>query len=267
MHPILLTIGHVHIYSFSVFLILAWCVWSFLFWRSLRSDGVDEDKIFDLTFYSTIIAFVVSRATFVYFHWSLFAKTILKVVALWVQPGFSLYGALIGAVLTMLLLSRRQKVRVGHVLDAFALSFPGALIVGLVGGLLDGTMVGKISNLPWAIRFVGYAGRRHPIELYEIVALGIIIAVMSYIRRQSVEKKWPYGVVGVWFFILFALTMFPLEFLEESHVYWRSLSANQGVLVALFAEAVGAFYVRGGGRELVRPMVNKIYAKFSKRRP
>jgi len=266
MHPILFAIGHFHVYSFSIFLILAWLVWSFLFWKSLRSDGVDEDKIFDLTFYATIVAFIVSRAVFVYFHWALFATTFLKIVAIWVQPGFSLYGALIGAVMTLILLSRQQKVRVGHVLDAFALSLPGALFVGLIGALLDGTTVGKLTNLPWAIRFVGFVGRRHPIEVYEMIAMLVVATVIGYLRQQSIQKKWPYGVVGVWFFILFCLLMFPLEFFKESHVYWNSLSANQWVLVALFAEAVGAFYVRGGGRELIRPIANKIYAKFSKRR-
>ncbi len=70
--------------------------------------------------------------------------------------------------------------------------------------------------------------------------------------------------------------MFLLEFLKDTRVYWISLSANQWILIAVFAEAMGAFYVRGGGREAVRPYINAIqtkvhafvggiYAKFSKR--
>ena len=92
---------------------------------------------------------------------------------------------------------------------------------------------------------------------------------------RSTEKL-PYGIVGVRFFILYCVPMFVLEFLKDTRVYWVSLSANQWILIALFAEALGAFYVRGGGREAIRPIGYKIkktvsnitgglYAKFSKR--
>jgi len=257
MHPILFAIGHLHIYSLSIFLILSWLVFSFLFWRELRTDGVDEDKIFDLMFYATLVGFIVSRAGFVVFHWNLFADTWLRIFAIWVQPGFALYGAIAGALLTLIFLSRREKVRLGTVLDAFAMSFPGALLVGLIGGFLDGTVVGKVSRLPWAIRYVGFVGRRHPIQLYEIAVCIVLIIILYVLSQKSTKEKWAYGVAGVWFFLLFSLFMFPLEFLKESHVYW-TLSANQWILVALFAEALGAFYVRGGGREAIRPFFNRI---------
>jgi len=276
MHPILFAIGQIHIYSFSVFLILSWLVFSFLFWRELRKGGVDEDKIFDLMFYATLVGFIVSRAGFVAFHWELFSDTLLRVVAVWVQPGLSLYGAIAGALCTLILLSRREKVRLGTVLDAFALSFPGALLIGLAGGFLDGAVVGKISRIPWAVRYVGNVGIRHPIQLYEIIACIGIVIILWLLSQRSSKEKWPYGLVGLWFFLLFSILMFPLELLKESRVYW-TLSANQWILIALFAEALGAFYVRGGGREAIRPIPHKIqqflikvfggiYAKFSKQR-
>lgn len=274
--PVFFHIGSIHIYSFSVLLVLSWCVFSFLFWRMLRSNGVDEDKIFDLTFYATLVSFICSRVGFVLLNWQLFSTTWLKIFALWVQPGLSLYGAFIGGLLTLVFLSRREKVRLGHVLDAFASSFPAALIIGLVGSFLGGVTVGRGANVPWATRVVGHIGRRHPVDLYEVIMLIGMILVLSYIEKRSAKEKWPYGVVGVWFFILYSLFMFVLEFFKESRVYWISLSANQWVLIALFAEALGAFYVRGGGRELVRPILVKlktspgsilggIYAKLSKR--
>ncbi|HUD18911.1 MAG TPA: prolipoprotein diacylglyceryl transferase [Patescibacteria group bacterium] len=275
MWPVLITVGYFKLFSFSVFIVVAWCIFSFLFWKKLRSDAIDDDKIFDLTFYSTLAALIGSRLAFVYFNWPLFAATPLKIVTLWVQPGLSLYGAFLAGTLTLISLSRQQKVRLGHILDAFALSFPAALVVGLIGALLDGSVIGKVATLPWAVRFVGHAGRRHPVELYEMIALGVIMIVLSSLENRSVKNKWPYGIVGVWFFILYSLFMFPLEFFKETRVYWISLSANQWVLIAFFAEAVGAFYVRGGGREMVRPLIYRIrasvrgfmggiYAKFSK---
>lgn len=277
MYPVLLQAGPVHIYSLSIFLVLAWLTFSFLFWRVLRSSGIDEDKIFDLTFYATIMAFVAARSAFVATHWELFSDTLLKIVALWVTPGLSWYGALFGGVATLVSMSRGIKVRLGLVLDALANSLPAALIVGLVGAFLDGTIVGRLAELPWALRVMGEVGRRHPVALYEILGLVGIMLAVGLVSRRAARDKRPYGFVGVWFFILYSFIMFLLELSTEARVYWLSLSIAQWVLVAIFAEAMGALYVRGGGRESIRPLVYKIratisrtmggiYAKFSKRR-
>jgi phosphatidylglycerol---prolipoprotein diacylglyceryl transferase len=276
MYPLLFSWGPVTIYNFSVFLILSWIVFSFLFWRSLRANGVEEDRIFDLTFYATVMAFVVARIAFVATHWELFSETWLKIVAIWVQPGLSLYGAIVGGVATLVSMSRTIKVRLGMVLDALAVSLPVSFIVGWVGGFLDGTVAGKMADLPWAMRVIGHVGKRHPVALYEIAALIVCAVLLILISRKATREKWPYGVVGVWFFLLYSPLMWILEVFKDSRVYW-SLTANQWVLVALFAEALGALYVRGGGREATRPFLHKvqasirvitggIYAKLSKRR-
>src|SRR5574340_1168436 len=106
MYPLLLSIGPVHIYSLSVFIITGWLVYSFLFWRALRESGIEEDKIFDLTFYSTLVGLVTARALFVFLNWNLFSETWLKIIALWVTPGLSLYGAFVGGLMTLVALSR-----------------------------------------------------------------------------------------------------------------------------------------------------------------
>lgn len=276
MFPILFSIGSLHFYSLSICIIVGWLLFSFVFWRGLRSQGVDEERIFDLTFYATIMGFVFSRLVFVLLNLDVFSESWLRIVAIWVTPGLSLYGGFIGGLITLIYLSRQYKVRLGHVLDAFGPAFATALIPGLLGAFLDGSYVGIPATVPWAVEFVGAAGRRHPVQIYEIIAMVIILLVVTFLGKRGQKKKWPYGLVGLWFFALFSVLMFTLEFFKDSRVYLSSLRANQWILIALLAETIGAFYVRGGGREAVRPMVNRvvhtsvkylggIYAKFSKR--
>ncbi len=271
MFPVLFIIGSLHIYSFSLILVLAWLVFSFVFWRWLRNEGVAEERIFDLTFYATLVAGVLGRAAFVAFDWEVFAESYLKIAAIWVAPGLSLYGALVGGLLTLIYLSRQYKVRLGHVLDAVGGAFGLAFFVGVLGAFLDGSYVGTLTNLPWAVRYVGHVGSRHPVQLYEAFAVLVILIVLAVLARRGRKDKWPYGLLGLWFFSLFSVAMFILEFLRDARVYWGVLRANQWILVAIFAETIGAFYVRGGGREWIRPLVNKllggIHGKFSKRRP
>lgn len=255
MLPVLFSIGPFHIFSFSVFLILSWLTFSFLFWKALRGAGIEEDKIFDLTFYSTIVALATSRLWYVALHVAEFSDNWLKVAAIWVAPGLSFYGALLGGIATLLALARAYKVRVGYLLDGLAVTLPGAMLVGTIGSFLDGTVIGReVAGIPWAVRYVGHPGLRHPVQLYEALVLVCIIGILALLAKRATAKKWPYGVLGLWFFLLLSVAMFALEFTKVSRVYWQHVSANQWILLAIWCEALGAFYVRGGGREKVRPL-------------
>ncbi len=264
MFPVLLSIGPFHIFSLSIFLVLSWLVFSFLFWRQLRAQGVEEDRIFDLTYYATLAAFVSARLLYVALHFPLFADNYLKIPAIWVTPGLSFLGAVIGGVVTLLLLSRSLKVRMGYVVDAVALSLPAATMVGLVGSFLDGSVVGKQIHMPLSIRYVGHVGLRHPVQLYEAVVLLVVMGVLLLLQRQATKQKWPHGLLGVWFFFFFSLMSFGLEFVRDGDIYWKSLSANQWIALALFCEVLGAFYVRGGVREMVRPAGNTVKRSIQK---
>jgi len=265
MYPILLTVGSIHFFSYSIFLVLSWMVFSFVFWKMLRSEGIVEQKIFDLTFFATIVSFVISRLTFVLFHLDLFSDSMLKIIALWIQPGFSLYGALISALIYILFVGRGKKIRMGNLYDAFAMAIASALTVGKVGSLLDGTEVGLETNATWAVNYIGYAASRHPIQFYELVALLIVITVSYKVYTTARIKKLPFGIVGIVLFLVLTPLFFALEYLKLRSFIYYSLSINQWMLLVLFSENVGLLYVNGGGREWLKPRAKKVFANIKNR--
>lgn len=265
MYPVLLSIAGFHLSSFSVFLILSWCVFSFVFWKSLLEEGVGEERIFDLMFYATLVCIVVARIGFVLFHWDQFAAGILRTIALWVAPGMSLYAGVGSALGAMVILSKRYKVRIGAVVDAFGLALPGALIVGSVGSLLDGAEIGTPARLFWAIRYVGLPELRHPYQLYAIFSLVIIFLVVGFLWERRETMRLPMGAVGVGFFFLWAPVVFALEYFKDNRIYWYSLSTNQWVALALFSLTIGVWYVYSGGKFVVRAIVRSIYERIPKR--
>ncbi len=276
MYPILFSIGTFHVYSFSLLLIVSWMVFSFVFWKLLREDAVPEERIFDLTFYATIAALAGARLLYVALNPSVFSFDILKILALWVFPGLSLWGGIIAGMIVLIFMSRRSGVRLGLVLDTLAYAIPVSFIPGAIGAMLDGAEVGKVASLPWAVRYVGHTGVRHPLGLYEVLFFSILLFVLWLLSRRAKAKGWQYGLLGVWFFLLFSVGMFCLEFVKASPIYFRSLSIGQWIMIGIFGETVGAFYVRGGGREKIRPLLraNKqsivekggaLYEKFFKR--
>lgn len=258
MFPILFSIGAFHFYSLSLFLILSWVIFSFVFWKLLREEAVPEEKIFDLTFYATLSAIIGGRVFFIILNPDIFGGSLIKMLALWVVPGLSFWGALVFAVAILTFLSRRKGVRLGYVLDALSVSLPLSFIPGAIGAMLDGAEVGLPARLPWAVSFAGYAGSRHPLGLYEIIIFVLIAVLMLFLRHRAGKSELPYGLLGIRFFLIFIIFMFGLEFFKVSKLYFKSLSANQWIMVGIFGETIGAFYVRGGGREKFRPVVRRI---------
>lgn len=262
MLPILLSVGSIHLYSMSLFLILAWSVWSLVFWKALRQHGADEEHVFDLMFWATLISLIAARVGFVFLHQELFTGSPLKVVALWVQPGLAVYPGLTGGILTLLFFAKRHGMRLAHVVDALAFSLPGTFAIGSVGAALAGSIVGLPTRLPWAMRVVGYEELRHPVALYFAIASLGILGIIVLLEIRAKKHDWPLGLLGIWYFLLFSASFFAIEFLVSDSVYWGKIRANQWMLLAIGCQTIGAFYVRGGGRETIRPIVRKSIVSF-----
>ena len=262
MLPTLVSLGPLRISSIGLFLMLAWAIWTFLFWKRLRDFAIEEDKIYSLMFASSIIAFCTARLTFVLSHWNLFSDTWLRIFTIWIQPGLSLYGALIGGIFTIVYLSTVYGLRLGVMLDVAMRAFGIAFIVGSVGSFLDGAQYGIVGIPPWAVTYMGHIGRRHPVQIYEMIYVTFICLLLWIVGKKfhAYYQRRP-GLYAVWFFFYFSLGMFCLEYLKESSVYLGGLRFNQWILVAIFAESCGMLYVRGGGRGYIR----RIYATISKR--
>jgi len=278
MYPILFSIGPFSLYSFSFFLVVSWCVWSYLFWKHLKASAAAHPAIFDTMFWITVWGFTVSRIQYVLFHIGQFQSNWLRVFTLWIQPGLGLYFAVLCGVLVSLWFRKSLKVSNGEIFDAWMYSFPPAYAFGLLGSFLDGGVVGVKSSLPWAVRYVGSEGLRHPVQLYTIVA--IIILYFGFYFAKKNQKVASYfripGNTSVWMGLFLSLILFLIALLTNRVVYLRLVSVNQFVCILVFGQCLGAlFVVRGGhrivagkiqnGNSFIRRKLGGLYARISER--
>lgn len=218
---------------------------------------MEEERIFDCMFWATLAGLFCSRVGYVLLHQTQFAGSWLKIVALWVVPGLSIYSGLAGGIIILLVLARRFKIRIGHVLDVLAFSIPGAIAIGGVGVAFSGSIVGLQTRLPWAMPVVGAVGLRHPVALYFAFVSLVLLVIIAGLETVAKKRDWPLGLLGIWYFFLFSVFFFVIEFLVSDSVYWGKIRANQWMLLAICCQAIGAFYVRGGIRESIRPIFRK----------
>jgi len=213
-------------------------------------------------FYGTAAAFVGSRLGFVMTHWYLFEGNLLiRIFTIWIQPGFSFYGGFLAGGAVMLAMSRTFLIRRSLFLDAFTIGFSSAFPWGVIAAFLDGSIIGKSTSFVLGIRMPGRQGLVHPVALYEMFAVFVILLILYLVRqyrKTSLERS---GLYALWFFFLFSLMMFSLEFITESPVYFSGLNINQWVCIGIFGEAAGGLITWGGGKEFIKTHVPIMYKK------
>ena len=104
----------------------------------------------------------------------------LEILMFW-RGGLSSHGAAVGLGLAIVLYGRKKGMRSLEALDrlTFSAAFGAALI--RLGNFFNSEVVGRATQVPWAVRFIRYDGGaapRHPSQLYES-AIGLIVLAAS----------------------------------------------------------------------------------------
>jgi prolipoprotein diacylglyceryltransferase len=133
MLPVLISIGQIKIYTFGVFLVLAFFWGSFLLWRLIRLTAYKEEIVFDGLFIALAIGLFFARLFYVIPHFSEFGFSFLKFILINGYPGLSLYGALIGAFLAFYFYSLPKKIKFFHIGDYFISPLFLSLAIGFLG--------------------------------------------------------------------------------------------------------------------------------------
>jgi phosphatidylglycerol:prolipoprotein diacylglycerol transferase len=160
---------------------------------------------------------------------------------LWDFSGLTIWGAILGATLGILIYSRFSHFRFAYFADLVA---PGVLLaqaVGRVGCTINGCCYGMEAPawLPWSVVYTdpeSYAPlgiALHPTQLYEIVFLLIIFGVLFSLRGRFQ----PEGSLFLIYLSIYSLWRVGIDFMREGTPFILGLHQAQviGIIVLLIA--------------------------------
>ena len=119
MLPIFLDLQFLKIYTFGVFLVLAFFWSTYLLWKNFRLTAIKEELVFDGLFISLAGGLFFGRLYYVLLNFDTFGVNILKFILINGYPGISLWGAIVGGFATLFVFLRYQKIRFFTVIDYF----------------------------------------------------------------------------------------------------------------------------------------------------
>jgi phosphatidylglycerol:prolipoprotein diacylglycerol transferase len=128
----------------------------------------------------------------------------------------SFHGGIIGVILGLFYFACKYKFPFLKITDIVALYVPIGIFLGRLANFVNGELWGRVTTVPWAVKFpTGGLLPRHPSQLYEAFAEGIVMFVIlntlwrhKYVREHT-------GIISACFLIIYASSRICMEFFRE----------------------------------------------------
>ena len=251
--PIMLTIGPVHLYWYGAMYAISFILIDYLMKKKLVTTNFDFDsaQIDKILLTSLIMLLIGGRLGYVIFYnIEYYLYSPLKIFFIW-EGGMSFHGALIGILIGLVLLSRKENLSFLKIADYIVIFIPIGLFLGRIGNFINSELYGHPTNSDWGIIFPLVDNvPRHPSMLYEAFLEGIII---FYVLKTLSNLNLNNGTLSSIFLVLYAIFRFIVEFIRvpDSHIgYIWSNWLTMGQLLSIPMLLIGTilFYFSHRGK-------------------
>jgi phosphatidylglycerol:prolipoprotein diacylglycerol transferase len=223
--PIAIEIGPIAIrwygLAYMAGILLGWLYGRMLFSRPELWNGkppMTKSQADDFLLWITLGIVIGGRLGFVLFYEpSYFLANPLEIPAVW-KGGMSFHGGLLGVVLAVYFFARRNGVEKLSLGDVAAASTPFGLFFGRIANFINSEVVGRVSDVPWAMVFPGAGDQpRHPSQLYEASLEGIVLFTILAIATFRYKALARPGTVFGLFLVFYGIFRSLVEFVREPH--------------------------------------------------
>jgi len=218
--------------------------------------GYSIRKLGNLLLVLAVAIVVGGRVFFVFQYHSDFSGKWLQALDL-ANGGQVFYGGLCLAIPALIFYCRVFHLPVRDILDLVTITAPLGLAIGRLGCFCKGCCYGKVSDLPWAVKFpkhVDITGQVvgspvfvhqikeklishlssqslpvHPTQVYSALASFCIFLFMLWLWKKEYVKG---NLIFVYLFI-YALFRFNIEFIRNNEIFFAGLTIAQVISAAI----------------------------------
>lgn len=218
-------------------------------WMAKR-DNKDSNHVWDALIWIVLLAIVFARLWHILFpsissveagrtaEWYLTHPFDLNdgPLIIW-NGGLSIFGAVIGGALGVVIYARRNKLDLLSWIDIAAIAVPLGQAIGRWANFVNEELYGKPTDLPWGITISNpppeYASDTtfHPLFLYESLwnLLTVIVLLVVWLRWRDRLKK---GDFLLFYMIAYGMARYALEFLRIEITTSGSMNVSQAFSLA-----------------------------------
>lgn len=240
LNPVFLSIGPFEIRYYALAYLLG-AIFTYFLLRKLakeRNLKIEDREILDFVAYTLLSIIIFSRVFYILFYnLPYFISNPAEMLAIW-HGGLSFHGGLIGAIFSGVYFSKKWKLNFWELADIVVIPVAICLFLGRIGNFINGELYGRLTSVPWAVKFKNIEGYRHPSQLYEAAKNLFMFAVLYAIRNKKLKQ----GVMFSLFIVMYGALRFSIEFFREpdpqiGFVIWN-LTTGQLLSIAMILAGI-----------------------------
>jgi phosphatidylglycerol:prolipoprotein diacylglycerol transferase len=209
--PVILEIAGVYLWWYGLSYTLGF-IGVFMWLRRNRDQlGFNTRHVYDLTLFIVAGVLVGGRLVeVVFYEWAYYGNHPWHIPAVWLG-GMSTHGILLGAILSIVLFSFRNRFHFLDITDLLAVAAAYIMGVGRLGNFIDGQIVGSLTEGWWGVKFPDAEGYRHAVVLYDGIKNLLLIPLLLLIRRTHPQR----GVMTAHFILWYGFLRIFVDLFRE----------------------------------------------------
>jgi phosphatidylglycerol:prolipoprotein diacylglycerol transferase len=214
--PVAIQLGPIAVRWYGLMYLLAFVLFVWLGKIRARRNlltGWHPRDVDDMLFYGVFGVILGGRLGYVLFYKPFYyLDHPLEILHVW-AGGMSFHGGFLGVLIALWLFARSRGKRWLDVTDFVAPLVPLGLAAGRLGNFINGELVGRVTNVPWAMIFPQVdMSPRHPSQLYQLGLEGVLLFVVLWLYAG---RQRPMGAVSGLFLVGYGTFRFVAEFARE----------------------------------------------------
>ena len=243
INPVLLRLGPFEIRYYGLFYVLGFVMAYFIidYLAKKKKISLSKDDIADFLLYIIVGTVLGARIFYIIFYnLPFYLSNPFEMLAVW-HGGLSFHGGLIGSVIAGFYFCKRKKIDFYEIADITVIPLALGLALGRIGNFINGELYGRITDVPWAVKFPDAEGFRHPSQIYESFKNLLIFSTLWIIK----DKKLPRGFIFWLFVVMYSALRFIVEFTREPDEQLGFIIGflSMGQVLSIVMFAIGIFFI------------------------
>jgi phosphatidylglycerol:prolipoprotein diacylglycerol transferase len=223
--PVAFSIGAFQVRWYGIMVVLAVVAVIAISLREAKRIGLAEEHVYSFSLWAIIGGIIVSRLLHVIDKWDYYVANPRQIIGF---EGLTVYGAVLGALLAVLIYCWVKKISFWLLGDVIA---PGAILgqaIGRIGCFLNGCCYGIPTSLPWGVVYTNpgsYCPIGEPFQptqvyhlIWNLIGFGILWSLRDRLKPQ--------GSLFLFYLALYAVGDLSIRFVRAGEPFRSGMFFN-----------------------------------------